>query len=49
MSLGAVIADQPENWPNFISFGDQYGLNKLKTELKQTYADHVHLMIGRTE
>ena len=38
--LGDVIADQPENWPNFISIRDQYGLKKLKTELKQTYADH---------
>ena len=39
-NLGAVITDQPEKWLNFISFGDQYGLQKFKTEPKQTYADH---------
>ena len=38
--LSAVIADQPENWPNFLSIGNQFGIKKLKTELKQTYADH---------
>ena len=39
-SIGLSIVNQPDNWPVFLSLIEQYGPDKVKTELKQTYADH---------
>ena len=38
--IEALISSQPEDWPVFLSLIEEYGAKKVKTELKQVYADH---------
>ena len=38
--IEALISSQPEDWPVFLSLIEEYGAKKIKTELKQVYADH---------